>query len=114
MFLFFTATAKGQILSIGTSGLNILNGTTVVADSLTLIPSADITISNNTLNKATTIVNTGSNPYISRVYRFTNNMLTLQINEATSLALYSADGKLLWNENVNAGTKSIGMSRLIC
>lgn len=73
MFVFFTATAKGQILSIGTSGLNILNGTTVVADNLTLIPSADITISNNTLNRATTIVNGSSNPYISRVYRFTNN-----------------------------------------
>ena len=40
-----------------------------------------------------------------------NNMLTVQINEATSLALYTADGKLLWNENVNAGIKTIGMSR---
>lgn len=70
--LLLSGTAKGQVLSIGPSGVTILNGTTVVADSLTLIPSADITISNNTLNKATTIVHPSSNPYISRVYRFTN------------------------------------------
>src|SRR5580765_4789024 len=37
----------------------------------------------------------------------TNNVLTLQVNMATSLAFYTADGKLLWREHVNAGTKTI-------
>jgi hypothetical protein len=37
----------------------------------------------------------------------TNGVLTLQVNIATSLAFYRADGKLLWQEQVNAGTKTI-------
>jgi hypothetical protein len=41
----------------------------------------------------------------------TNNVLTLQVNMATSLAFYTADGKLLWREQVNAGTKIIDVSR---
>ena len=38
-----------------------------------LTPSADFTICNNTLDKFTTVIHTTSNPYIARVYRFTNN-----------------------------------------
>ena len=41
----------------------------------------------------------------------TNNVLILQVNMATSLAFYTADGKLLWQEQVNAGTKTIDVSR---
>ena len=41
----------------------------------------------------------------------TNNVLTLQVNIATSLAFYTADGKLLWQKQVNAGTKTIDVSR---
>jgi hypothetical protein len=136
--MFFTTTAKGQILSIGTSGLNILNGTTVVADSLTLIPSADITISNNTLNKATTIVNTSSNPYISRVYRFTNNTpafsgsvqinyldgaelnsiaesaLTLNIHNGTTWTAYNASTRDATNNFVLTNSvNSTGLNELI-
>jgi len=40
-----------------------------------------------------------------------NNILTLQVNEATSLALYTADGKLLWQKNVYTGTQTIDVSR---
>ena len=40
----------------------------------------------------------------------TNNVLTIQVNMATSLAFYTADGKLLWQEQVNAGTRSIDIS----
>ena len=40
-----------------------------------------------------------------------NDVLTLEINMATSLAFYTADGKLLWREQVNAGTKTINVSR---
>ena len=140
MFVFFTATAKGQILSIGTSGLNILNGTTLVADNLTLIPSADIAISNNTLNRATTIVNSSSNPYISRVYRFTNNTpafsgsvqikyldgselnsiaesaLTLNIHNGTAWTAYNATTRdatnnfVLTNSVVSTGLNELTLS----
>jgi hypothetical protein len=41
----------------------------------------------------------------------TNDVLTLQVNMATSLAFYTADGKLLWQKQVNAGTKTIDVSR---
>ena len=41
----------------------------------------------------------------------TNDLLTLQVNRATSLAFYTTDGKLLWQEQVNAGTKTIDVSR---
>ena len=40
----------------------------------------------------------------------TNNVLTIQVNMATSLAFYTADGKLLWQKQVNAGTRSIDVS----
>lgn len=194
--LLLTATAQGQLLSIGAKGLTIKSGTPLVAEKLTLIPFADITITNNTLNKHTSIENPGTNPHISRVYRFsnttpafngsvqinyqdgaelngigenalslhihngtawaaypattrdginnfvftnnisnvalkeltlkfsssseafsiignpvTNNLLTVLVNIPNKLALYTIDGKLLWQENVNAGTKTFNMSR---
>lgn len=50
-------------------------------------------------------------PFIILGNPVTNNVLTLQVNMATSLAFYTADGKLLWQEQVNAGTKTIDVSR---
>lgn len=41
----------------------------------------------------------------------TNDLLTVQVHGASTLSLYSTDGKLLWEEQVNAGTKSIDVSR---
>lgn len=41
----------------------------------------------------------------------TNNVIIVQVNTATVLALYTADGKLLWQEQVNTGTKYIDVSR---
>lgn len=110
-----TYMAPAQQLKV-TSGtdLTIVNGTIFRVDSLTLTPTADFTISNNTLNKATTIVHPSSNPYISRVYQFTNttpafsgavqinyqdgaelnsiaeNALTLNIHNGTTWAAYTA------------------------
>jgi len=40
----------------------------------------------------------------------TNHVLTIQLNMATSLAFYTADGKLLWQKQVTAGTTSIDVS----
>ncbi len=68
-----TSIAQGQLLSFGTTGLTIKSGTTIVADSITIIPTADFTFSNNTLDKFTSVSHTYPNPYISRVYRFNNS-----------------------------------------
>ena len=40
-----------------------------------------------------------------------NNLLNLQVNTSINLALYTADGKLLWQQFVVAGTKTIDVSR---
>lgn len=50
-------------------------------------------------------------PFIILGNPVTNALLILQINMATSLAFYTADGKLLWQEQVNTGTKTIDVSR---
>jgi len=72
--LLFTGSSQAQILTVSAgTDLKILGGTVFKADGLTLIPSADFIISNNTLSKANTIIHSSANPYISRVYRFANN-----------------------------------------
>jgi hypothetical protein len=71
--ILFSSLANAQLLSFGSDAVTIKSGTTVVVENLSLIPSADITISNNTLDKFTTIINPSINPYISRVYRFSNS-----------------------------------------
>jgi hypothetical protein len=40
-----------------------------------------------------------------------NNILTIQVNITSLLALYSTDGKMVWQEQLNAGTKYIDVSR---
>ena len=72
--LLLTGNAQTQVLKVSAgTDLTILNGTIFQIDSLTLIPSADFTISDNTLSRSTTLIHTSSNPYISRVYQFANN-----------------------------------------
>jgi hypothetical protein len=73
--LLFAFLSQGQQLLTVASGtsLTIKNGTVFKVDSLTLTPSADYSISNNSLTKSTTVVNSTSTPYISRVYRFGSN-----------------------------------------
>ncbi len=65
---------KAQLITV-TSGndLYIKSGTVFHADGLTIIPSSDFTISDNTLNKLSTVAHTSPNTYISRVYQFSNN-----------------------------------------
>jgi hypothetical protein len=72
--LLYTAMAQAQLLKVSAgTDLTILSGTIFHADGLTLTPSADFTISDNTLSKSATVIHTTTNPYISRVYQFTNN-----------------------------------------
>ncbi len=135
--ILFVGTAKSQLLSFGANGVTILGGTKLVADSLTLIPSTDITISNNTLSKATTIVHTSLNPYISKVYRLTNttpaftgsvqisyrdgaelngiaeSVLTLNIHNGTTWNFYPATTRDATNNFVlTNGVNSTGLNEL--
>lgn len=72
--LLFTGMAQAQLLKVlpGTD-LTILSGTIFKVEDLTLTPSADFTISDNTLTNSTTLIHSSVNPYISRVYQFTNS-----------------------------------------
>ena len=113
--LLFTGIAQSQLLKVSSgSGLTILGGTIFSVDSLTLIPSADFTLSNTTLSKSATAIHTPINTYISRVYQFsgisnpysgsvqinytdgaelngiTENALTLNIYNGTSWNAYTA------------------------
>ncbi|MBC7626598.1 T9SS type A sorting domain-containing protein, partial [Ferruginibacter sp.] len=54
------------------SDVTILSGTVFTIDSLTLTPSSNFTLSNVTLSKSATIIHSQTNPYISRVYQFSN------------------------------------------
>ncbi|MEO6490063.1 MAG: T9SS type A sorting domain-containing protein [Ferruginibacter sp.] len=73
-----------QILSVGASGVTLKAGTIFYADGLILTPSADITLANLSLSRNATVSHPTSNPYISRVYRFSANTApfsgTVQIN----------------------------------
>src|SRR6187399_1856539 len=68
----FLCSAHAQLTVDPGASLTIQNGTQVHADGLTLIPSADFILSNVTLSRSATIVHTQVNPYISRVYQFSN------------------------------------------
>ena len=50
-------------------------------------------------------------PFVITGNPVTNDVLTVQVNTSINLALYTADGKLLWQEQVNAGIKNIDVSR---
>ena len=71
--LFFTGIAQAQLLKVTAgSDVTILAGTVFTVDSLSLTPTADFTLSNVTLSKSATAIHTQVNPYISRVYQFSN------------------------------------------
>jgi hypothetical protein len=72
ILLAFVTQAQFLKVTPGTDMI-ILSGTVFRVEDLTLIPSADFTISDNALDKFTTISHPSSSPYISRVYRFTNS-----------------------------------------
>jgi outer membrane protein assembly factor BamB len=50
-------------------------------------------------------------PFFITANPVNNNILTVQVNTAAVLALYANDGKLLWQEPVNAGIKYIDVSK---
>jgi len=74
VLLQFFAHAQVSIVATTGSDITIKSGTVFFADNLTLTPSVDFTISNNTLTRATTPIHTPSGTYIARVYQFTNTI----------------------------------------
>lgn len=65
---------QAQILTVSPgTDMTIKSGTVFSADSLILTPSADFTLSNLSLKKSTAVSHALPNPYIARVYQFSNN-----------------------------------------
>lgn len=52
-----------------------------------------------------------SEPFVILGNPVSNNMLAIQVNALIDLTLYTTDGKLLWQQQVNAGTIIIDVSR---
>ena len=110
-FLLFTTMIRAQLLKVSAgTDLTILSGTAFKIDSMVLTPSADFVISNNTVVKSTTIIHSSVNPYIARVYQFTNNTNpftgSLQVNYTDGAELNGIpEGSLALN--VNNGTSWI-------
>lgn len=72
--LLFTMMARAQLLKVSAgTDLTILSGTVFKTEGFTLTPSADFIISDNSIIKSATVTHTSAQPYISRVYQFTNN-----------------------------------------
>lgn len=59
----------------------------------------------------TLLFSTSDEPFVIIGNPVINNVLTVQVNTITGLALFTADGKLLWQEQANPGTKTVDVSR---
>ena len=59
----------------------------------------------------TVLFTTAGQPFIILGNPVTNGTLLVQVYTATSLSLYTSDGKLVWEQSLNAGLKNIDVSR---
>ncbi len=66
------ASLQNTPLSVGNSGLSIASGTVLSVQGLVITPSADITITNNSLTLSGTDITIGNEQSINRVYSFTS------------------------------------------
>lgn len=72
--IFFLGRAQSQFFVMPNVTVTITSGAVLDFDGLTLTPSADYYITDNTLDKFTTVLNPLIPTYISRVYRSANPM----------------------------------------
>ena len=80
---------QAQILKVSPgSDLTIVGGTIFSADSLIITPSADYTLSNTNLVKASAVINSMPYNYIKRVYQFSGSTNPF----SGSVQLYYLDG----------------------
>ena len=106
--LLLTFITQAQLLKV-TAGtdLTIGSGTIFKVEGLTLTPTTNFTISNNALQKFTTVTHSSSNAYISRVYRFTNSTGpfsgTVQVNYTDGAEL-NGIGETVLTLNIHNGS----------
>jgi hypothetical protein len=96
--------AQTQVLSVGaTTSLTIKTGTIFSADSLVLIPGADLTLSSNTIQASATPADVVPSPGINKQYTFGN-----QITFTGTIQLYYQPSELNGNtENTLEYTDSV-------
>jgi hypothetical protein len=88
-----TVSAQKQVLSVGnTSSLTIKAGTVFSADSLVLMPGADLTLSSNTIRESAAAVGIAPAPGIDRQYDFGS-----QITFTGTIQLYYQPSELNGN-----------------
>ena len=102
-----TVSAQKQVLSVGnTTSMTIKTGTIFSADSLVLIPGADLTLASNTIQESASAVNLAPAPGINRQYTFGS-----QISFTGTLQLYYQPSELNGNaENTLEYTDSLASS----
>lgn len=79
-------------LSTGTNGFFVTNGTTISIDSLVLIPSADLSLSNTNFTRTTIPITSPSGGSISRVYN-----LSQPLSVTGTVGLFYLDAELNGN-----------------
>ena len=67
-----SAIQPSSLLSVGSSGFSIKSGTVFSVKGLVLTPSADVTITNNSIRFSGTAITNSSDQSINRVYTFTS------------------------------------------
>ena len=111
----FCSVLQPQVVKIasGTSML-IKSGTSFTADNMTLLPSADFTLTNVNLSKNATVTNSTSATYVSRVYKFSAttpsysgtiriNYLVGELNSLTESSLQvNVHNGIAWNPYTSA------------
>ncbi|MEI9911024.1 MAG: T9SS type A sorting domain-containing protein [Bacteroidota bacterium] len=97
--------------SVTTSNYSYVHTTPVRGLNYYRILQTDMDNRNSYSDIKTLRFTTADETFTILVNPVTNNVLTVQVNTATGLALYTTDGKLLWQRQVNAGTKYIDVSR---
>jgi hypothetical protein len=94
-----------------TSNYSYVHTTPVTGINYYRILQTDLNNRNSYSETRTLKFTTDDAPFIIIGNPVTNDKLTVQVNRSISLAFYTADGKLLWQEIVNAGTKTFDVSR---
>lgn len=112
-----TAMRMSAQLSIGSPGLFIAGGTTFYTEGLTLIPTSDLTITNNTITLSTTPRTGPLGASINKVFTFTTpitftgtlgiSYLASDLNGNTESLLQLAIGDLPQNGTIVTTTNSV-------
>jgi hypothetical protein len=100
--------AQKQVLSVGSAGsLTIKTGTTFSADSLVLIPGADLTLTANTIQKSASPVGITPAPGIDRQYTFGSQITftgTIQLYYQPSELNGNTESTLEYTDSAIGGT----------